>query len=435
MARHMAILDKELTDIETGANDRLIVQMPPRHGKSFLASGYFPAHYLGMFPSRNVIMCGATADLALEFSGMARDLLAEHGWMFGVSVRKDRSARDLWQLDQGGICRAAGVGGAVMGRGADLLIIDDYFKDVEDALSETMRTKLYQWYLSTSGTRRSPKGAIVVMATRWHGKDLIGSILSTAEQTGEKWRVVNFPALGDDGAALWPEVWPASLLQKIRSEKYASGYPWIWEALYQQNPPDVLDAEWPPEYFTDIWTDHWPEDRLITVVALDPSLGKTDKSDYSAFVAVAKGHDGKYYVDANIARSDASRLVDAGLAWMGQFKPDAFGCETNQFQDLLRHQFEQRIEQVGLTMYDVFGIHNDSTASKLVRIRRLTERLAKGLIKIRRSPGSSLLVEQLKGFPSIKFDDGPDALEMAIRLAEELLGGSRVEPREEVLIA
>lgn len=436
MARHMAVLDRELTDIETGVNDRLIVQMPPRHGKSFLASGYFPAHYLGLYPNRNVIMCGATSDLALEFSGMARDLLIEFGHLFGVSVRKDRSARDLWQLNQGGICRAAGVGGAVMGRGADLLIIDDYFKDVEDALSDTMRTKLYQWYLSTSGTRRSPKGAIVVMATRWHGKDLIGSILQTAEQTGEKWRVVNFPALGDDGAALWPEQWPASLLEKIREEKYASGYPWIWEALYQQNPPDVLDAEWPPEYFADIWTEYWPEktERHACVVALDPSLGKTDKADYSAFIAVAKGHDGVYYVNANIARRPSRQIVDDGIVWMQGIQPDAFGCETNQFQELLRSMFEERIEEVGVTMHGVYGINNDT--AKMVRIRSLTALLAAGRIKVIRSPGSSLLVEQMKGFPAHKFDDGPDALEMAIRLLEELLrGGGGAEPVPELLHA
>lgn len=439
MARHMAILDKELTDIETGANDRLIVQMPPRHGKSFLTSGYFPAHYLGVYPDRNVIMCGATADLALEFSGMARDLLAEHGWMFGVSVRKDRSARDLWALEQGGICRAAGVGGAVMGRGADLLIIDDYFKDVEDALSETMRTKLYQWYLSTSGTRRSPKGAIVVMATRWHGKDLIGSILSTAEQTGEKWRVINFPALGDDGAALWPEQWPAELLVKIREEKYASGYPWIWEALYQQNPPDNLDAEFDPAYFADIYADAFPpvNERLITVVALDPSLGETDKSDYAAFVAVAVGHDGRFYINARIDRLDASKIVNEGIRWMKSIKPDVFGCETVLFQKLLLTMFEPHLHEIGLTVHDIKGINNNMGSrykdQKLSRIRRLTPYLAEGLLRFVKSPGTALLLEQLRGFPAHKFKDGPDALEMAIRLARELLRGSGLEAPEEVL--
>lgn len=435
MARHMAALDRELTDIETGANDRLIVQMPPRHGKSFLCAGYFPAHYLGLYPHRHVISIGADDDLAMQFSRMARDLLVEHGRMFGVQVKSDKMAQAEWELTAGGGLKAAGVGGTVMGRGADLLIIDDYFRDHQHALSQTRREQLYQWYLSTSGTRLSPTGAVVIVATRWHPKDLIGLVLQTAEQTGENWRVLRFPALGDDGAALWPERWPAEKLEKIRAEKSVSGYPWIWEALYQQNPPEILDAEWPSEYFDNIWCELWPRDRHLTVVALDPSLGKTDKADYSAFVAACKGHDGVYYVDADIARRPSQEIVDAGIRWMREIKPDVFGCESNQFQELLRGMFEAALPQAGMTMARVRGIRND--IPKITRIRLLGELLAKGRIKVRRgSPGAALLVEQLRGFPSHKHDDGPDALEMAIRLCEELLRGSGYgEPEPEVLMA
>lgn len=367
---------------------------------------------------------------------MARDTVSEHGWMFGVNLRKDRSSVERWQLEQGGGLRAAGVGGDVMGRGADLLIVDDYFKDIEEALSETMRTKLYQWFLSTSQTRLSPNGAIVLMATRWHGKDLIGEVLRTAEETGEKWRVVSFPALGDDGAALWPEQWSAEKLEARKRAYTASGYPWMWEALYQQNPPDVLDSEWPREFFDNIYTEKWPgrERRHLLVTALDPSLGKTDKADYSAFIACAKGHDGIYYIDANIARRPSSTIVSEGVDWMGMYRPDHFGCEKTQFQELLLPQFEAALPRAKMTMTQVWGI--DNTTPKVTRIRSLTRALAQGRIKIRRSPGSSLLVEQLKGFPTHKFDDGPDALEMAIRLCEELLQGSELhEPEGEVMYA
>lgn len=431
----MEVLDRELTDIETGANDRLIVQMPPRHGKSFLTSGYFPAHYLGVHPDRNVILTSATDELAMEFSDMARGLIAEFGWMFGVSLRKDRAALQSWKLDQGGGLRAAGVGGGIIGRGANVLVIDDYFRNVEAALSEVQRIKLYQWYLSTAATRITPDGAIVIMATRWHPKDLIGMVLKEAENTGESWRVISFPALNDDGAALWPEQWSAAKLVHRRQQYIASGYPWMWEALYQQNPPEVLDAEWSQEYFDDIWCDDWPaeSERCLTVVALDPSLGKTSNADYSAFVAVAKGKDGRYYIDANIGRRPSTVMVDDGINWMKFIRPNAFGCETNQFQELLAPQFESRFDEISLTLDWVFKINNH--LDKRIRIRSLTSRLAKGLMKFRRSPGSSLLVEQLKGFPSHKFDDGPDALEMAIRLCEELLGGTTHEPEPELLAA
>jgi predicted phage terminase large subunit-like protein len=432
-------IDRELHDLAAGRNKRLIIQMPPRHGKSELCSKYFPAWYLGTFPERNVILTSATDDLAMDFSVSARDLLSEHGHLFRVALRHDRASAQRWGTTVGGGLRAAGVGGAIMGRGADLLIIDDYFRNIEEALSETIRRKMYQWYLTTSRTRLSPTGAQVIIATRWHYNDLIGEVLKTAEKTGEKWRTVCFPAINDDGAALWPEQWPLSLLNETKAGYYDSGYPWMWEALYQQIPPETIDSEWPPEYFADIWCE-WPSDPLITVVALDPSLGESEKSDYSAFVAVAKGKDNRYYVDADISRRPSSQMVEHGIEWMCKIKPDAFGVEKNNFQRLLLPLFEREIHRCKLGPQNVFGIKNNPRGSaykdqKITRIRDLTSFLAKGQIKFRRSPGTALLVEQLKGFPNHKHDDGPDALEMAIRFANDLLNGSRYEPTPEVLVA
>lgn len=331
-----------------------------------------------------------------------------------------------------------------MGRGADLLIIDDYFKNVEEALSETIRRKMYQWYLTTSKSRLSPTGVQVIIATRWHYNDLIGEVLSTAEKTGEEWRVVSFPAINDDGSTLWPEQWPIELLEPTRRGYYESGYPWMWEALYQQRPPATIDSEWPPEYFDEIFVNEWPatSERLITSVALDPSMGENETSDYSAFVACCKGHDGIYYLDANIARRDISQIVATGVAWMKDIRPDAFGCETVLFQKMLLTEFQRALPSIGIDDSQIYGIKNNSMGSrfkdqKRTRIRaRLTKLLASGRIKVRRSPGSSLLVEQLRGFPSHKHDDGPDAAEMAIRLADELLDGAGLnEPFEEALYA
>lgn len=443
MARHVAVIDRELEALATGKNKRLIIQMPPRHGKSELCSKFFPAWFLGVFPQKNVILTSATDDLAMDFSVSARDLLSEHGHLFGTSLRTDRASAQRWGTTAGGGLRAAGVGGAIMGRGADLLIIDDYFKNVEEALSETIRRKMYQWYLTTSKSRLSPTGVQVIIATRWHHNDLIGEVLATAEKTGEEWRTVSFPAINDVGEALWPEQWPLDLLEPNRRSYYESGYPWMWEALYQQRPPETIDSEWPPEYFAKIWVNEWPvaTERLITVVALDPSMGENETSDYSAFVACAKGHDGIYYLDANIARRDISQIVEAGVEWMREIKPDAFGCETVQFQKMLLYDFQEALPAIGIDDSQIYGIKNNSKGSrftdqKRTRIRaRWTKLLATGRIKIRRSPGSSLLIEQLRGFPSHKHDDGPDAGEMAIRLADELLVASGFEEAEEVLYA
>lgn len=434
-------IDRELCDLATGRNKRLIIQMPPRHGKSELCSKYFPAWFLGVFPHKNVILTSATDDLAMDFSVAARDLLNEHGQLFGASLRSDRASAQRWGTTEGGGLRAAGVGGAIMGRGADLLIIDDYFKNVEEALSETIRKKMYQWYLTTSRSRLSPTGAQVIIATRWHHNDLIGEILKTAEKTGEQWRTISMPAIGSDGAALWPEQWPLELLEPTKRGYYESGYPWMWEALYQQKPPTALDTYFDPVYFENIWCERWPEPerRLITVVALDPSVEENEKADYSAFVAVAFGKDGNFYVDANLEHRDLSQIVDRGVDWMREIQPDAFGCERNGFQRLLLPMFRAALPAIGIDDSQVYGIANNSRGSrfsdqKRTRIRTLTKPLAEGRIKLRRSSGSALLLEQLQNFPN-GHDDGPDALEMAIRLGIELLEGAGIEPEEELLTA
>lgn len=440
MASHVTAIDRELFDLAAGRNKKLIIQMPPRHGKSELCSKYFPAWYLGTFPDRRVMLASATDDLAMDFSTAARDLLSEHGHLFGTRIRADRASARRWATIHGGELRAAGVGGDLMGRGADVLIIDDYFKNVEESLSETVRRKMFQWYLTTSETRLTPDGAQIIIATRWHAQDLIGMVLKTAEETGEQWRIVSFPAIGHDGAALWPEQWPIAKLEARRRKYSASGYPWMWDALYQQIPPETIDSEWPPEYFDDIWADELPRERQICVVSLDPSLGETDKSDYSAYIAACKGLDNIYYIDANIGRRDASQIVSTGIEWMIGIKPDVFGCEKVAFQRLLLPMFERELHRAKLDMTQVFGIDNKSRGSqykdqKKTRIRDLTGLLATKRLKFVRSPGTSLLIEQMRGFPSHKFDDGPDALEMAITLSESLLRGSGIEQPDEVLVA
>ncbi len=438
MARHMAVLDRELMDIATGVNDRLIVQMPPRHGKSLLTSVFTPAWYLGRWPDKNIIQIGADDNLARMFSIQARNLLIEHGpSYFGTHIDPKTKSAGYWKTTKGGGLKASGIGGTIVGFGADVLIIDDYCRNIEAALSETQRTKQYQWYLTTAATRLSPTGAIVIVATRWHPQDLIGCLLRDAEQSGEKWKVVSFPAIDDHGAALWPERWPIERLNRNKAIYHASGYPWQWEALYQQNPPEILDSEFPAEYFGEqIMFDEWPaeEKTFLKVVALDPSLGQTDKADYSAFIMLAKAHDSCYYVDADIGRRDGSRMVSAGIDIFKAFKPRAFGAETNQFQLLLKQQFDQAIAENNLPV-GCYGIHNHEP--KPTRIRMLTPLLAQGRIRFRKgSPGVNLLLEQLKGFPSHKFDDGPDGLEMACRLCDELLSGTvGAEPEPEVLRA
>lgn len=440
MARHLMVLDRALMGLATGSIKRLIVEMPPRHGKSELCSKYFPAWYLATFPDRELILTSATDDLALDFSAAGRDILLEHGPQLGVRLREDAIARHRWRTTEGGGMRAAGIGGGIMGRGAHGLLVDDYCKNVEESLSETRRKGDLQWFMSTSSTRLTPDGWIAIIATRWNPKDMIGSLWDQQELGGEIYTRIRFPALAEEndplgrafGEPLWPEQFNASWMAGTRSKYIASGYEWMWEALYQQNPPEVLDAEFPAEYFGQhIWFSEWPPESEIVcrAIACDPSLGKSDKSDYSAIVMIAKDNHGHYWIDADLDRRPSTRIVSDSLEHYRRFRPLAIGFESVMFQELLREQFEREAFAQGMEVW-ACGIGNHMP--KVTRIRSLTPLLAaKRLHFLRGRPGTSLVVEQLKGFPSCKFDDGPDGLEMAHRLCEQLLAGAVIPVDEE----
>ena len=428
---HLAYLDQKLVELASRKIRRLIIEMPPRHGKSELSSHFFPAWWLGTFPTDEVILTSATSELAIEFSMKARDTLLEFGHsIFGVRLRPDRMAARRWQLVSGGGLRAAGVGTGIVGRGADLFLVDDYLKDVETALSETRRAKIHQWYHAVASTRMSPNGVIIVIATRWHPDDLIGRLLRESKTGGEHWERIKFPAIAEDtdvlnrspGDVLWPEQFPKEWMESRRSAYMASGYPWQWEALYQQNPPQLLDAEWEEQYFADaLLFDEWPsaDQTQWRLIALDPSLGRTAKSDYSAFILMLLDNSGTMWIDADIERRDVSAIVDRGIDLCAAFDAHAFGCEEVGFQAAIEPLFIDRSSQRGF-MVPYHGIPNQ--VNKLLRIRStLTPFLQQRKFRFRRnSPGVALLLEQLRGFPSHRYDDGPDALEMAVRFARDV---------------
>lgn len=239
---HLALLNRKLAVVLAGTCRRLIVSMPPRHGKSEFTSRYFPALYLGTYPDRRVVLASYGADFAAEWGRKVRDLIDEFGPdYFGIAVRADSSAADRWDLDgRDGGMRTAGVGGPLTGKGAHLLIVDDPIKDHEEANSETVRSKLIDWWRSTASTRLEPGGAAIVMATRWHESDLSGHLIAEMEAGGERWEALNLPALAEagdplgraEGEALWPHRYDrATLIEQRRT----SGSYWF-AALYQGKP-------------------------------------------------------------------------------------------------------------------------------------------------------------------------------------------------------
>lgn len=186
LAPHLALINDNLVKIAEEGNGRLLVTLPPRHGKSEFISKWFPAWYLGCFPDHRVIMASYEADFAMSWGRKVRDILEEKGEpYFGIRVRKISSAADRWDIEgRAGGMQSVGVGGPLTGKGANILIIDDPVKNAAEANSQVYRDKTWDWYTSTAYTRLEPGGSIILVQTRWHEDDLAGRILQKAKETG-----------------------------------------------------------------------------------------------------------------------------------------------------------------------------------------------------------------------------------------------------------
>lgn len=240
---HLSIIDDALIDCVAEGSQRVIVEIPPRHGKSEMTSRFGPAWVLGVRPEWRVILASYEATFAASWGGKARDLLLDHGdKVFHTSVRSGSEAKDRWSTAEGGEMITAGVGGRITGMGANVLVIDDPVKNASEARSVVVRESTWDWYISTARTRLEPGGSVVVVMTRWHEDDLVGRLLAeqgTIEEGGE-WRRIRIPALAeaDDplgrepGDPLWPERFNLDALAKVRTDM--GGY-W-WNSLYQQRP-------------------------------------------------------------------------------------------------------------------------------------------------------------------------------------------------------
>ena len=298
-ADHLLLLSDKLVQIADGKINRLMVTMPPRHGKSELISKYFPAWYLGHKPNNKIILSSYESDFAATWGAKARDILSEYGpELFDVSVSKESGARNRWDItDHSGGMSTAGVGGPITGKGANIFIIDDPIKNNEDAKSKVKRDKIFDWYNSTAYTRLEPSGAMIIIQTRWHEDDLSGRLIQHMESGGEVWDRLDLPAVAEKndilgrlpGDALFPERYDITELDRIKS---TLGSYW-WFALYQQSPhPDggnIFKRSWFRYYHDDNenYIIHTPEGNKVisksscrTIQTCDPAATEKESSDY-----------------------------------------------------------------------------------------------------------------------------------------------------------
>jgi len=276
-SHHRHIADK-FNKLATGEINRLIINMPPRHTKSEFASYLLPAWMVGRDPKLKIIQATHTAELAIRFGRKAKNLIDSENYrkIFKTALQEDSKAAGRWETSAGGEYFAAGVGGAITGRGADLLIIDDPHSE-QDAMSKVSLERAYEWYTSGPRQRLQPGGKIILVMTRWSTKDLTGALVANQKEAkSDQWHVVEFPAIMDD-EPVWPEYWKLDELEKVKAALPVTK----WNAQWMQQPTSeegaILKREW--------WQDYEGEDipQIYHVIqSYDTAFLKKETADYSA---------------------------------------------------------------------------------------------------------------------------------------------------------
>jgi len=289
--KHHKIIAEKFNRLAKGQVKRLIINMPPRHTKSEFASNLLPAWMVGRKPDLKIIQTTHTTELALRFGRKAKNLIdsPEYQQLFKTRLKEDSQAAGKWETEQGGEYYAAGVGSAITGRGADLLIIDDPHSE-QDALNVDALEKAYEWYTSGPRQRLQPGGAIVVVMTRWSMKDLTGALLkSQKELKADQWEVVEFPAILPSGKPVWPGYWKLAELESVKASLSVGK----WSAQWMQNPTSaegsIIKREW-----WKVWDKNYIPPLQHIIQSYDTAFLKKETADYSAITTW-----GVFYPDAD----------------------------------------------------------------------------------------------------------------------------------------
>ena len=320
-AKHLALLNEKLMDMATRKIKRLVVSMPPRHGKSELISKYLPAWIAGALREK-VIITSYEADFASEWCVKARELVQEYGQsVFDCKIKDTVNKVDHWETTKGGVMYSAGVGGPLTGKGAQWIIIDDPIKNNEEANSAAAREKADDWFKSTVYTRLEPDAVIIIMMTRWHEDDLIGRRL---EQEPDEWEIIDFPAIAFEedalgrkpGEALWPERFDVPVLKKIEE---TLGQRWF-SAMYQQRPVTGSGNKILHEWWN--WYDEPPTQFERIVVSWDTAWGIKERNDYSVSAVWGATKNGYYLLEVLRDRVEFPTLLD----WAHDFSSRYLNC-------------------------------------------------------------------------------------------------------------
>jgi len=426
-----ARLEKFSQDVADKKSPRLMLFMPPRHGKSEIASRNFPAWHLGKHPEHEIIAVSYSSSLALKFSRKVRSMLREPGFgeLFPNCVLDpDTQSLENWMTTKGGSYMAAGVSGPLTGNGMHVGIIDDPVKNREEAESQTVRDSQKDWYTSTFYTRLAPGAGILVILTRWHHDDLAGWLLREAEDGGDQWEVVMYPAIAEQdethrkkGEALHPARYPLEALHRIRR---AVG-PRDWQALYQQQPTGDEGDYFRREFFRF----YEPEDlpplgELTRYSAWDLAIGERESNDWTVGVTVGVDRSERIWVlDVRRGRWDSLGICDQILDNFELWRETAVGLERGQISMAIGPLLQRRMAERKLWdfPYDEKGL-KPGKRDKQLRARPIQGRMRQGMVMFPR-PGSNgwidSLIQELLAFPSGVHDDQVDGLAWIGQMMQE----------------
>lgn len=447
-------LEKFVEDVEAGLQPRLILTVPPRHGKSTIVSDNFVSWVLGKHPEWEVISTSYAVSLPIGFSRKIRDRIKSplfKALFPEAGMRADSQNVEAWTLEGGGGYVAAGVGGSITGKGANILVIDDPFKDQEEASSENIREKVWDWFNTTAMSRLAPEAGVLIIQTRWHDADLAGRCITTMKEQLEagadpdeidQWEVVSYPAIAEEdeylfpdgaielspddppegarllrvkGEALHPARYPLKILMRIKNRMPPSQ----WNALYQQNPvPDDGDF-FSRDQFRYVASLPGHRDEYVFFCAWDTAIESKKRNDWTVGVVGAMNDRNELYViDMIRGRMGSPQIIDSICSFMGRYPLFKAGVEKGQIYSTLKPMLEDRMrrDKHFITLDDTLQPVTD----KQVRAGPLQSMFQLGQVYFVKQPWTERAEGELLRFPNGTHDDIVDALAWLARMARTM---------------
>jgi predicted phage terminase large subunit-like protein len=413
--RHHEIMAEAFERVARGELKRLIINMPPRHTKSEFASYLLPAWFLGRFPTKKVIQTSHTAELATDFGRKVRNLVDSETYKSifpNVALQSDSKAAGRWNTSHGGTYFAIGVGGAVTGKGADLLIIDDPHSEQEAILAEVnpeIYDKVHEWYSSGPRQRLQPGGSIVVVMTRWSKRDLTAQVVkSSVQRGGEEWEVIELPAILPSGNPLWPEFWSLTELTALKEELPVHK----WMAQYMQAPTGAEGALIKREWWRE-WEHDKPPKCDYIIQSWDTAFNKGTRNDFSACITLGifhpedEPHPQIILLDAFKERMEFPELKAKALELYKEYEPDCCIIEAKAAGTPLL----QELRSIGIPLQDYTPVRGND---KITRVNAVADLFASGMVWAPQTRWAEEVIEEFASFPQGEHDDLVDSMTQAL---------------------